>query len=172
VLPTLVESAGATPPTGIDGRSFRNVLVGESELHRDRIFSTHSGDGKMNEYPMRSVRTERWKYIRNLQPDAKHHTHIDQGTPVDGASYWQSWLERAESDPLAAATVERYHHRPAEELYDLQTDPHEQSNLATNPEHAHRLTQLRADLVKWTHEQGDEGIATEQAAVKALDALR
>lgn len=39
ILPTLVELAGATPPSEIDGRSFAGVLRGESHEHRDVAFS-------------------------------------------------------------------------------------------------------------------------------------
>ena len=167
VLPTLVEVAGGTPPADIDGRSFREVLIGEKTAHRDRIFTTHSGDGRMNAYPMRSVRTPRWKYIRNLRPDGEHHTHIDLGKPVDGSNYWQSWVELAKTDPHAAAVVDRYHRRPPEELYDLEYDPHEQTNLAVDASHAAVLAELRTSLDAWMREQGDVGLATERDAAAA-----
>ena len=170
VLPTLVEVAGGTPPADIDGCSFRDVLIGDKTAHRESIFTTHSGDGRMNSYPMRSVRTPRWKYIRNLRPDAEHHTHIDLGKPVDGSNYWQSWVERAKTDPHSAAVVDRYHRRPAEELYDLESDPHEQTNLVVDASHAAVLAELRTSLDAWMREQGDEGIGTEQAATAAFEA--
>lgn len=58
ILPTLIEVAGGTPVAGIDGRSFAAVLRGRKTRHRDRVFTTHSADGKMNVYPMRSVRAK------------------------------------------------------------------------------------------------------------------
>jgi uncharacterized sulfatase len=163
LLPTMLEAAGGDPPAGIDGRSFRDVLTGDRGEHRDRIFTTHSGDGRMNAYPMRSVRTREWKYIRNLQPEGEHHTHIDFGEAVDGRAYWRSWVERAERDAKAAAVVGRYHRRPAEELYDLRTDPHEQQNLAGQPKHAATLRQLRGELDAWMRQQKDRGLATERS---------
>lgn len=77
ILPTLVELGGGTPPKDIDGRSFFGVLRGAKREHRDRIFTTHSGDGRMNVYPTRSVRTQDWKYIRNLRPEFYYSTHVD-----------------------------------------------------------------------------------------------
>ncbi|MEX2169103.1 MAG: sulfatase [Pirellulales bacterium] len=168
VLPTLIEVAGGTPPADIDGHSFCDVLIGEKTAHRDRIFTTHSGDGRMNAYPMRSVRTPRWKYIRNLRPEGKHHTHIDLGTPVDGKGYWQSWIERTKTDPDAAEVVERYHRRPAEELYDLESDPHEQSNLVGDASYTQVVAELRTELDEWMREQGDEGIITETDVAAAF----
>jgi uncharacterized sulfatase len=169
LLPTCLEAAGATPPESgtrsgqLDGRSFLGVLRGQETDHRDRIFSTHSGDGAMNEYPIRSVRTRDWKYIRNLRPEAEHHTHIDKAADRDGKGYWASWTLRAETDPAAAEVVRRYHKRPAEELYDLASDPWEQRNLAADPAHVGRLAQLRSELDAWMTAQGDEGLKTERA---------
>ena len=45
------------------------VLRGTTTTHRDRAFSTHSGDANYCVYPIRSVRTRDWKYIRNLHPE-------------------------------------------------------------------------------------------------------
>jgi uncharacterized sulfatase len=147
----------------IDGRSFIDVLTGKSAEFRDAIFTTHSGDGAMNRYPMRSVRTRRWKYIRNLRPEADHTTHIDLGKEIDGNEYWKSWVEEAKTDAQAAAVIARYRRRPAEELYDLQSDPLEQHNVADNSERAGVVNELRAQLDAWLQEQGDRGRATEDA---------
>ncbi len=164
LLPTCLEAAGSSPPPAISGRSFLGVLRGKRAAHRDAVFVTHSADGNMNRYPLRAVRTRRWKYIRNLDPTAEHHTHIDRGRAgSDGREYWDSWVEAARTDPAAAATVRRYHHRPAEELYDLAADPWELSNLVADPSHAATLARLRTDLDAWMAAQGDEGLATERA---------
>jgi len=157
ILPTLVEVAGGTPPAGLDGRSFAGVLRDPSSAHRDRIFATHSADQKMNIYPIRSVRTADWKYIRNLHPEFEFTTHIDLGKPVDGAGYFASWVELAKTDPVAASVVKRYHERALEELYDLRTDPNELTNLAARPEHTARLAALRVELDAWMKANGDTG---------------
>jgi uncharacterized sulfatase len=141
------------------------VLRGGRDAHRDQVFVTHSGDGDMNRYPLRAVRTRDWKYVRNLDPAGEYHSHIDKGTDpdADGRNYWDSWVAKAKSDPAAAATVRRYHARPAEELYDLTADPHELNNLAADPAHAGRLKALRAGLDAWMRGQGDEGLKTERS---------
>lgn len=162
LLPTLVEAAGGDPPADLDGQSFAAVLTGQSSEHRDRIFTTHSGDGHMNAYPIRSVRTRHWKYILNLRPESEHHTHIDSGKDVDGNAYWRSWIAAAETDQPAAKIVGRYYHRPAEELYDLRSDPLEQHNLAADSQHNETLRQLRDELDAWLQQQGDEGLETER----------
>jgi uncharacterized sulfatase len=163
LLPTCLEAAGGKSPADLSGRSFLPVLRGEKAGHRDRVFFTHSGDGSMNQYPMRAVRTRDWKYIRNLDPDGQHHTHVDKAAKGDGRDYWDSWVEKAKADPAAAAIVQRYHKRPADELYDLKTDPWELKNLAGHPARAETLNALRTDLDKWMKEQGDEGLKTERS---------
>jgi arylsulfatase A-like enzyme len=172
VLPTLIEAAGSEPPAGLDGRSFLGVLTGERHDHREAIFTTHSSDGKMNVYPMRSVRTRDWKYIRNLSPDATFTTHIDKGKPVDGSHYWSSWVERARSDPAAAAIIARYHRRPAEELYDLRRDPHEQLNLVDDPAQAETLDRLRDQVDEWMARQGDRGLPSEREATRRFQDMK
>jgi len=156
ILPTLIDVAGATPPDDIDGRSFAPVLRGTSAAARTEIFTTHTNDGKVNVYPMRSVRTERWKYIRNQHPEWVYTTHIDQFVDrVDSGTYFPSWREAGKTDPAARRIVESYYHRPTEELYDLAADPDEIRNLASDSRHAATLDQLRARLDVWQREQGD-----------------
>jgi N-sulfoglucosamine sulfohydrolase len=156
LLPTLIAAAGGTVPAGIDGRSFLPVIRGGTAAHRDVIFTTHSGDGRMNVYPIRAIRTADWKLLLNLRPEFAHTTHIDKALARDGGRYWISWFERAQADATAAAIVQRYHARPAVELYDLHADPHEQRNLVAEPAHAARVRDLRAQLEKWMESQGDK----------------
>ena len=163
VLPTCLDAAGGKAPETLDGRSFLGILEGKADRHRDEVFLTHSADGQMNRYPLRAVRTREWKYIRNLDPGAEHHTHVDKAAAGDGRNYWDSWVEKAETDPAAAAIVARYHRRPAEELYDLRVDPWELRNLADDPAHAGMLAALRSDLDAWMKGQGDEGLTTERS---------
>lgn len=165
ILPTCLDAAGATlPPAGtFSGQSLVPILQGNHVRLREHIFTTHSGDGKMNEYPMRSVRTRFWKYIRNLNPDAEFHSHVDKAEGGDGRSYWDSWAAAAKQDPKAAAIVKRYHTRPHEELYDLTEDPNELNNLAKDPKAREALHELRAELDQWMEEQGDKGLDTEEA---------
>lgn len=161
ILPTLIEVAGGKPPRGLDGRSFLPVLRAPSRAHRERIFATHSGDGAMNVYPMRGVRTARWKYILNLHPEFAYTTHIDRNAAAqaetEAGAYWPTWQAAAATDARAAALLRRYRQRPAEELYDLDADPDEQRNLAAQPAQAQRKHDLRRALEAWMRGQGDRG---------------
>jgi len=156
LLPTLLDAVGGKSPADIDGRSFLPVLRGRAEQHRDRIFTTHANDRGVNVYPARAVRDERFKYIRNLHPEFAFTTHVDIVRGPSGArEFFATWETAAKTDPQAAAILQRYHSRPAEELYDLASDPHEQRNLAADARHAARLATLRTDLDAWLQAQGD-----------------
>jgi arylsulfatase A-like enzyme len=154
-LPTLIEAAGGKAPKDIDGRSFLAVLRGKSSKHRDRLFTTHSGDGRFNVYPIRAVRAGEWKYIRNLHPEFAFTTHIDLPVNLGQREYFKTWEAAAETSREAANIVRRYHGRPAEELYNLAADPSEQQNLASEPGNASRLKKMRRELDRWLRSQCD-----------------
>jgi hypothetical protein len=59
--------------------------------------------------------------------------------------------------------------RPAEELYDMQSDPHETRNLAADPKYKKTLEQMRARLSGWIKETGDRGQQPETAAMYDSD---
>ena len=159
LLPSFIELAGGKPPTDIDGKSFAAVLQGKSKRHRSEVFASHTADnnGQMNCYPMRAVRTARYKYIRNLYPELSYQTHIDRALGRDGRDAWDSWVLKAQNDPAAAAIVRRYHQRPAEELYDIVHDPHEIKNIAADPAYAKTLQELRGKVDAWMKGMDDRG---------------
>ncbi|MEW4486672.1 sulfatase-like hydrolase/transferase [Thalassoglobus sp. JC818] len=154
ILPTLVEVASATPPEHIDGRSFLPVLEGEESKHRDVIFTTHSGDGNHNVFPIRAAYTsDGWKYIRNLHPEFLFCSHVTETTKDRG--YWTSWVDQATQDTAARRLVQNYQNRPAEELYNTQGDPWEQKNLIADDVQQPRVEKLRRRLDEWFAQTGD-----------------
>ena len=50
----------------------------------------------------------------------------------------------------------RYPQVNVTQLFDLQTDPHEITNLADKPEHAERIKSLTAEMQRWQKELGDK----------------
>ena len=152
LLPTFIELAGGKVPDGLDGKSFAGLLRGTDTTHRDRVFTAWWAAAGHNVYPMRSVRTRDWKYIRNLHPEFQRLTCVSLSGQF---GFWPSWVERAKTDPSAAAILKRFRVRPAEELYDLRADPYELNDLASNPGQAARLAEMRAEVTAWMKQQGD-----------------
>lgn len=48
-------------------------------------------------------------------------------------------------------------HKPLEELYDTEADPHEIQNLAADPEYVDKLAELRRAHNAWRRRYGDLG---------------
>jgi uncharacterized sulfatase len=110
----------------------------------------------MNRSPARMLRTDRYKYILNLAPQNVYHTHMDKAQDHDGGrEYWSSWVEKAKTDKHAAAVLQRYHHHPEEELYDVEADPDEVHNLAADPKHKKMIEEFRKEMAVWRKAQGD-----------------
>ncbi|UCS91711.1 sulfatase [Echinicola marina] len=156
ILPTLLDISGSEIPKGLDGQSFKRVLEGKQTHFRDEIYTTHSGDGKFNIYPIRSVRTDQYKLIWNLVPDAYHTNHSDILRKDGAGAYWDSWDQKALKDLKAAAIIKKYYERPEWEFYDLKTDPDEQKNLMDDPEYQKEIVKLKKRLTKWLDKQNDE----------------
>ena len=91
IFPTLIDIGGGKVPDDLDGRSFAKVLHGKTDLHRKRIFTTHSGDRLMNVYLSRSIRTERFKFIWNVHPEFAFTTHIDLLLRETSGDYFKQW---------------------------------------------------------------------------------
>jgi N-sulfoglucosamine sulfohydrolase len=166
VLPTALELFGL-PPGELNGHSLLPLLRGEVESVREEWFAMHTSQKIGEDYPSRSLRAGDVKYIRNLAPEATFKI-----TGFKSSRTWQSWLELVDSDdppPGLAAHMDRLLHRPAEELYDLASDPFERTNLLGTPareeRHADDLARMRATLAEQMQAFGDEaGLAAVAAS--------
>ena len=158
-FPTLIDIAEGEPPDNLDGTSFKNVLLEQQAAFRDKIYGTHTRDGNMNVFPQRCVRDSHYKYILNLMPENRWTTHFTEveGIPESHAEVWNSWVEKAETDPQTAQLIYLTQHHPVEELYDVTVDPYEFNNLAFSAKMRPTLEKMRADVRHWMHSQEDEG---------------
>jgi uncharacterized sulfatase len=176
VVPTLIDAAGGDPTKietgrhdargdkGFDGASLLDVLLGKSETHREYVYGAHTTRGIIRGsacYPVRSVRSRRYKYIWNLNHRSVFYNVVSTGANT----LLQTWTEYGKRDPHAAFLARRYQHRPAEELYDVETDPFELNNLAQLPAMAKIKAELRQELLRWMNQQGDDGVTTELGAL-------
>jgi N-sulfoglucosamine sulfohydrolase len=158
VLPTFIELAGGKPdPAIFDGSSFAPVLRGESERHREFVHGMHNNYPEGPPYPIRSIGDGEWRYIRNLAPER---TYIEKHLMgrTEHNPYWGSWMFTATETPRTLRLVERFLHRPAEELYHTAADRFEMTNLAADPKHAETKARLAAALDRNLKEQLDPGI--------------
>ena len=170
VVPTMIDIAGGTQPGSLDGKSFRKVLTEGMKEFKKYSFGLQTSRGTINgpdHYGIRSVRSRRFIYIRNLTPEAEFSC---AGTSSRD-TVWTSWTGRARTDAGAAELVRNYLRRPAEELYDRLADPNQRRNLAGDPEYARIMKKMSAVLDKWMAEQGDKGAETEMEALEHQAAM-
>ncbi len=161
IVPTLLDLCGIEKPKGLDGNSFVEVVQGKTDVHNQYVFGVHTTRGIIlgtESYPVRSVRSERYKLIRNLNHELEFQNVLTAG---DGSSYWSSWVRDAANDDTAAELVGRYLKRPAMEFYDLERDPFELNNLAENPTYRKEIRKMDGVLKAWMKQQGDRGHETE-----------
>ena len=157
ILPTILDLTGSECEDNVDGKSFLKVLMGKTENFRNEIFTTHTGDGVFNVYPIRSIRTKRFKYIRNLLSNCYHTNHSDLLRKDGAGAYWNSWYESSMKNKESANIILNYHKRPSEEFYDLLADPNEQQNLITNKSLTKEIRKLSGKLDQWMLKQKDQG---------------
>ena len=104
---------------------------------------------------IRSVRSERWKYIRNFYPARPY---LQPNNYKDSKAVVQAMRRlHAEEKLDAAQSLIMAQTRAREEFYDLGPDPHEIHNLAADPAHAAALVDHRAALEEWIVRTDDKG---------------
>ncbi len=105
---------------------------------------------------IRSVRSKRFKYIRNFLTDRPYTqpTYMD----VDGVEFVQVMRQLHAENKLDANQAHFFSDkRPFEELYDLENDPYELNNLAGVAESEDVLKEYAAILDNWIAETDDQG---------------
>jgi arylsulfatase A-like enzyme len=166
LAPTMLDLAGVKVPEKMEGRPFLGDHVGPPRQYafgaRDRCDETV--------FRLRTVCDERYRYIRNFTPDRpflQKNAYKERSYPV-----WNLLKElnaqgklTPEQAVLCAPTM------PAEEFYDLKSDPYEIHNLASSadPEHQAALKRLREALTQWIEQTNDQGRIPEPPEVIAAE---
>jgi len=151
ITATTLRLAGVEPPPHMEGRPF----FGPGVSRRDFIVAARDRCDETADR-IRCVRDRRFKYIRNFYPErpyAQQNVYKDTQYPTLAAMR-QLHAKGKLSGPPALFLAPS---RPAEELYDLEADPHEIRNLAGRPEHQVRLDRMRRILEEWIRRTGDQG---------------
>lgn len=138
LLPTLLELAGIVTNNEIQGKSFASWLKNYEFTGREEIFAEKSWHDSYD--PMRCIRTNKYKYIRNFLPGP---LLVFPGDIAESLS-----RKTLGDHPISTA-------RPEEELYDLAKDPDELCNLAGRPEYEEVRLQLKEKLRNWMEQTED-----------------
>ncbi|MDE0821050.1 MAG: sulfatase [Opitutales bacterium] len=150
IAPTFLELAGLKPVPSFAGTSFLPMLQKKPRAIRPYAFAEKNWHDL--EDRSRAVRSKRYKYIRNFYDD------LPLTPPADALrspTYRKMQALRDEGKLNAAQMACFLKPRSQEELYDLQVDPYEMKNLATDPDHAETLKRLRFALEQWQNQTMD-----------------
>lgn len=158
LAPTFLAAAGVEAPREMSGKNFLPLLRGEKHEARKHVFAQRGahGSGLPNNSALfdlgRCVVAERYKLIYNALWQIPY-------WPVDfaGDPMWRE-LEQLNRDGKLAEPLRKLYFaptRPMFEVYDLQADPHELTNLAGRPEAAPVERELKAALQEWMILQRD-----------------
>lgn len=169
---TFLEAAGVNLPEQMNGRSLSTVLRNPDAPHRRHVLGaterhmdgrTVAGQG----YPARAIRTDKYLYIHNFRPD-RWPAGDPERRPVDEtiieSDIWAAYAD-IDTGPTKAVVVvssERNYFlelatgkRPSHELYDVENDPYDMTNLAFDPEYADIVSDLERVLQDNLRATGD-----------------
>ncbi len=172
VLPTFLDLADIQPVAPLDGRSFKPVLTGQKNDHKQYVFGVQTTLGINNAtqaFGIRSVRSDSLKLIVNLFPENQFENALlmdpDDWSPRRRKylGWMNSWRKAAKSNENDRKTLNRYQQRPPLELYNVIDDPYELNNLADHPQQKSNINRLMKILQQWMNSQGDQGRNTELA---------
>ncbi len=174
IAPTLLEITAVDAPEAMSGRSFWNVLAstrsGLVDETRDFVvtaFERHTAARRNGVgYPMRSIRTHQYAYIRNYEPARWPAGDPDfnaapQGLygDVDRGETKAFLIDHAREPEVMPYYLMAFGRRPAEEVYDMEKDPEQLHNVAADPAYAAVKDDLERRLRAYLEKHGDPRMA-------------
>ncbi|XP_033108057.1 N-sulphoglucosamine sulphohydrolase-like [Anneissia japonica] len=148
----------------LTGKSLLSVLDKEPVANFSEVYLSHNIHEVTMYYPMRSIRTEQFKLIHNL--NYKMPFPIDQDFFL--APTFQDLLNRTRNHEPTYwyKKLVDYYYRSEWELFDIKNDPEELTNLVSKPEYSTILESLKKKLVSWQHKTHDPWICAPQGVLE------
>lgn len=140
--PTVLNLAGAKIPKKIDGKPFLGRDVTQNMLAKKNTAFGYADRFDEKYDFVRSYRKGKYKYIRNYQPfnfDGLHNFYRYR------MLLYQEWRTLYQNGQLNSIQSQFFQKRPAEQLFDLEKDPHEVNNLATDENYQEILSEMRKE---------------------------
>jgi arylsulfatase A-like enzyme len=166
LAPTFLDVAGVPVPDAMTGESLVPLLDSSTpdpvEAGREHVVVGRERHTPAQEapneggYPARALRTDDYLYVRNYAPErwpagTPHYERavLDEGWLGDtdnGPAKFYLWAHREGASRMQALYDLSFGKRPAVELYDLRTDPHQLHNVASDPDYADARQRLAERL--------------------------
>ena len=153
LAPTVLSLLNIEPPPHYDGKAFAGPF---EDQPRKYAFGTADRFDESTDM-QRSVLDGRFVYIKNFMPELPliYRNKYRERIPMNSKLIQMD--SQGELDGDASYIFMKT--KEVEELYDLQEDPYEVKNVATNPEYADKLVELRNALSAWQIEIDDKGFS-------------
>ena len=148
---TALALAGVEVPKDFDGQIF---LGPKAAAERKYVYAHRDYMDEVFDR-IRSVRDQRWHYLRNIAPELPYAQRIDYMEIGRTMQVWRQW--NAEGKLNDAQKLFFAPTKPKEELYDTEADPFEIRNVAADPTNAAKLADLRAACDEWLAKTNDMG---------------
>ncbi|GAB4034064.1 sulfatase-like hydrolase/transferase [Spirosoma gilvum] len=157
--PTILSLVGIKIPDYMQGQAF----LGTQQKSEHQY--AYGFRGRMDEAidMSRSVRDKKYRYIRNYLPHKIYGQHLDYQWKAPSV---RSWEAEYKAGRLNETQSRFWQPKPAEELYDVATDPDNIHNLATDPKYAKELIRLRKANEQWLRQSNDVGFIPEAMLAK------
>lgn len=148
-------AAGIDIPASMQGRD----LLGKDYQPREFAFGARDRCDETIER-LRSVRSDRFLYIRNFYPERPH---LQPNAYKDGKQIVQTLRALNERGVLSLIPKKMLFSptRPSEELYEYSSDRYQIINLADDPTYKAELERHRAELDRWIANTKDKGPESE-----------
>ncbi len=154
LVPTVLSLAGERPSENLQGHAFLGNYTAESPKYiygfRDRM------DERID--MSRAVRDERYIYIRNFHPERPQGAYLDYMFQTPTTRVWKQMFDEGK---LNAAQSVFWKSKAPEELYDLQEDPYQINNLASEAGQKATLERMRGAVKSWMIDICDLGLLPE-----------
>jgi arylsulfatase A-like enzyme len=160
--PTLLSIAGIKIPGYMQGKAF---LGAEQSPASQYVYGFRQ---RMDEsYDMcRTVRDQRYRYIRNYMPNRIGGQHIRYLWLAPSMRSWEAAYKKGECNKAQSAFWEP---KPPEELYDVKEDPDNVHNLAEDPKYQAVLERMRKANNTWIRQIHDAGFMPEAMMVSLAE---
>lgn len=195
LAPTFLDIAGLPMPPGLSGRSLQPLLLSDKSGQIDpartwvvtgrerHVDNAREGN---KPYPQRALRTKDFLYVRNFAADrwpmgdpqavtedsAPSQEELEQNTRLAFADMdagpTKAWLIAHRNDPQWKWHYDyAFARRPAEELFDLKSDPYQIKNVAGDPSYADAKSRMSAQLMEVLHQAKDPRVTEDPVPFEA-----
>lgn len=153
---TVLNLAEAEMPDYLSGKPLFNQTTGAPNQGYDTFYAARDNWDEIIDC-MRSISTDRYKYIRNYMPEKgwdEHQQYLEFHRPA--IHVLRELKKNGKLNNTQLQFMED--HKPEEELYDLRNDPHETRNLALLPQYQNILKDMRFRMDSWQKNNNDIGL--------------